>query len=304
MAPSSSTSAPIRWRSAPELEANGRIIDGILGLHGGAPCRPGADGRWPTQVISRLGQALPRRLVPSSNVAGESLLERLRSTSFALCGAVTAVGLGMVALVANQGWPGVFDNAIPPIPRAGVHGAQIVARPSSPNGGANSPAGRPSGASTPAATGGSGASASRPTSHQQFAVDSPGSQSPAAAPPGGHGGVGAPAGAPPPEQPAPVTPQPASGPAPVSTPAPVEQPVAEKSSPGNGKAKGHEKHSVPTGGESPPPVKEKHSHGPPPAPPATDPSPPVGTEAPAQPQSVPSGHAKGSSPGKAHGHDK
>ena len=53
-------------------------------------------------------------------------MERLRSTSFALCGAATAVGLGLVALAVNQGWPGVFDNAIPPIPREGVLGARIA----------------------------------------------------------------------------------------------------------------------------------------------------------------------------------
>jgi hypothetical protein len=240
------------------------------------------------------------RLIPIPNVAGGSLLERLRSTSFALCGAVTAVGLGMVALAANQGWPGLLDNAIPPIPRQGVHNAQVVARPLAPKGGSNNPAWGLSGTSTRAATGGSGAPGSRHASHQQFAVGSPGSPGPAAAPPGGHGGIGGPAGAPTPKQPASVAPQPAPGPAPVSTPAPAERPVAEQSSPGRGKAKGHEKPDVPAGEGGPPPVKEKHSHGPPPAAPSTDSAPSAGAEDPASP----SGHTKASSPGQAHGHGK
>lgn len=259
-------------------------------------------------MISKLGQALPRWLIPSSNLAGGSLLERLRSTSFALCGAVTAVGLGLLALIANQGWPGLLASAIPPIPREGVHGAQVVAGPSSPSGGSSKPGLRLRGPSPRPAAGGSGPSGSPPTSRQTFVVGPPGPNGPAAASPGGHGGVGAPAAGPVPEQPAPAVPQPAAAPAPAATPAPVstppavvEQPTAEESSSGHGKAKGHEKHSVPAGGESPAPVKEKHSHGPPPASPGTDPVPPAVPEAPTPPAS---GKTKGSPPGKALGHGK
>jgi hypothetical protein len=265
-------------------------------------------------VISWLGQALPR-LVPSSNVAGGSLLERLRSTSFALCGAVTAIGLGLVALAANQGWPSLLDSAIPAVPRERVHNAQIVAGPSGRGGGPSRSGARAgtrhrSGGFTRATSGGfTAASGARLASHKQIAGTSPGSKSPAIPPgghvatPGGHGGGGAPA-SPTPEQPASATPQPVASPTPVSTPVPTEQPPAEESSSGHGKAKGHEKHSLPASEEGPPPVKEKHSHGPPPAPPVTQPAPPAEPEAPAEPESVPPGHAKPSASGKAHGHGK
>jgi len=259
------------------------------------------------QVISRLRQALPW-LVPSSHVAGGSLLERLRSTSFALCGAATAVGLGLVALAANQGWPGVLDNAIPPIPREGVQGAQIVARPPGGNRGkaaSNTRSARVS--ARPILNGSSPAPGSPSGPDRHLAVSSPGSGSPVAAPPNGHGGVGAPAGAPAAQQPS-AAPQPVSSPAPISSPAPTptEQPPAEESSTGHGKAKGHEKHEASSTGESPPPVKEKHSHGPPPPPatPIADSAPPTDTESPASPEAMPPGHAKTSVPGQARGHHK
>jgi hypothetical protein len=258
------------------------------------------------QVISRLRQALPW-LVPSSHVAGGSLLERLRSTSFALCGAATAVGLGLVALAANQGWPGVLDNAIPPIPREGVQSARIAARPPGGDGGASRPGAVSARVSARPISNGSFTATGSPSGpDRHLAVSSPGPGSPVAAPPGGHGGVGAPAGAPSGQQPA-AAPQPAPSPAPAPTPVsspaptPTEQPPAEESSTGHGKAKGHEKHEGSSAVESPPPVKEKHSHGPPPPPvtPIADPAPPTETEGPAPP-----GHAKTSMPGQARGHQK
>jgi len=41
------------------------------------------------------------------------MLARLRSTTVALLGAVTAVGLGLVAFIAQLGFPGAFNGAIP-----------------------------------------------------------------------------------------------------------------------------------------------------------------------------------------------
>ena len=46
-----------------------------------------------------------RQLLVGANLAGDGLRERLRSTTFAMLGLVTATGLGLVALAYNQGWP-------------------------------------------------------------------------------------------------------------------------------------------------------------------------------------------------------
>jgi hypothetical protein len=263
-------------------------------------------------VISKLGQAIPR-LVPSSHVAGDSMLERLRSTSFALCGAATAVGLGLVALAANQGLPGLLESAIPAVPREGVHAARVVARPAGPSGVTQLRRGvRRTRASSGPARDGSTAPRHQLSIHRQLTASTAVHQSPGSTPPGGHGGAGAgappgpPAGAPAGQQPAAAAPQPVPGPAPVTTPAPTpaEPPAAEESHPGHGKAKGHEKHAVPVAEESPPPVKEKHSHGPPVEAPVAAPSPPIAPEVPAEPEVSPHGHVKTAGPGKANGHEK
>lgn len=47
---------------------------------------------------------------------GGGLLERARSTTLALLGATTAVGLAMVALALNQSWPLVADSPLPLAP--------------------------------------------------------------------------------------------------------------------------------------------------------------------------------------------
>ena len=47
------------------------------------------------------------------SVLGDGLLERARSTLFALLGLTAAVGLGVVALALNQSWPVVPDSPIP-----------------------------------------------------------------------------------------------------------------------------------------------------------------------------------------------
>jgi hypothetical protein len=44
---------------------------------------------------------------------GDKLLDRLRSATFAMLGAITAIGLILVALVLQQGWPSVFGGPLP-----------------------------------------------------------------------------------------------------------------------------------------------------------------------------------------------
>lgn len=57
------------------------------------------------------------------------MLERARATSLALLGVTAAVGLAIVALALNQGWPLLEGSAIPPAPRENVGKASVVARP-------------------------------------------------------------------------------------------------------------------------------------------------------------------------------
>lgn len=74
-------------------------------------CRP-----MDVSVPSQSGQRrLDSRETPRS-VLGRGLLERARSTSLALLGVTTAVGLAIVALALNQGWPVVPGSSIPLIP--------------------------------------------------------------------------------------------------------------------------------------------------------------------------------------------
>jgi hypothetical protein len=75
-------------------------------------------------VLSRARHLLSHSVLGSS-LAGDGLLVRLRSTSIGLLGLVTAVGLGLIAFIAQLGWPGVFNAPIPGSPHeAGtVHNA-------------------------------------------------------------------------------------------------------------------------------------------------------------------------------------
>ncbi len=67
------------------------------------------------------------------SLLGGSMLERARSTTFALLGATAALGLAMVALALNQSWPLVAGSAIPAPPaRVGVGKASVVAAATSP----------------------------------------------------------------------------------------------------------------------------------------------------------------------------
>lgn len=65
------------------------------------------------QMLPRRGQRLSRRVTRPS-FAGRGLIERMRTTAFALLGVTTAMALGVVALVSHQGWPYL---PVGPIPR-------------------------------------------------------------------------------------------------------------------------------------------------------------------------------------------
>jgi hypothetical protein len=75
-------------------------------------------------VISKTRQILLRKVFGSS-LAGDGMLVRLRSTSIALLGVVTAIGLGLVAFISQLGWPGIVNSPIPsgPAEAGAVHNA-------------------------------------------------------------------------------------------------------------------------------------------------------------------------------------
>lgn len=70
------------------------------------------------------------RPIGGASILGNGLLERVRSTSLALLGATAAVGLAIVAVALNQGWPLVAGSSVPPLPRQAraVGAATVVAR--------------------------------------------------------------------------------------------------------------------------------------------------------------------------------
>jgi hypothetical protein len=245
-------------------------------------------------MSSRLGQAMPRFLAPG-NIAGAGLQERLRSTIFALLGLVTAVGLGLVGIAFNQGWPDFVGSPIPEVRTERVGEASVAAdavrtgaRPTSDNGSPGS--GGP----------GRGHSHGRANSvpgHRSAGLDvSAQHQLPATAPQGqssnppssGQVGAETPSSAAQPpaaEPPASVVPQPGQGAAPVSTSPPASLPPAGASVPGKGKAKGHEK-----------------SHGPPAPPAPVVPTAPDTSPAPEAPPQEADQDPAGEGPGNGHGH--
>jgi hypothetical protein len=65
----------------------------------------------------------------AESVLGRGMLERARKLSLALLGATAALGLSMLALIFNQGWPLVAGGPLPPLPprHQEVAKAQIAA---------------------------------------------------------------------------------------------------------------------------------------------------------------------------------
>jgi hypothetical protein len=82
-------------------------------------------------VHSKRGQLRLRFEGVRSSILGDGMLERARATSLALLGATAAVGLAIVALALNQGWPLIAGSSIPPIPprHQAVGEATVVAGP-------------------------------------------------------------------------------------------------------------------------------------------------------------------------------
>jgi len=73
----------------------------------------------------------PRLRIPARpSVLGSGLLERARSTTFALLGVTAAFGLAIVAIALNQSWPVVAGSPIPGIPAGDekVGAAKVVSR--------------------------------------------------------------------------------------------------------------------------------------------------------------------------------
>ena len=167
------------------------------------------------------------------------MLERARATSLALLGATAAVGLAIVALALNQGWPLLEGAAIPAAPKQEIGSASAVARP---------PAARPARAGATHRRGGGppGRARSAASAHTHATVEAPSggeeaaplvvsqgapASAPAGAPPKTPPKQGeAPAGNSQPAQPpaaqSPAAPTSApSAPAPTSTPAPAATPT-------------------------------------------------------------------------------
>jgi hypothetical protein len=258
-------------------------------------------GPMADQMLPRRGQRLSR-LVTRPSFAGRGLIERIRTTAFALLGVMTAMALGLVALISHQSWPYLPVGPVPSY--QSEHGRLDRAI-----------------ALTPAAIG-LGISAGEPPARGAHAGDGPGVTAPnesrlsgshrvpshSAGPdpaPGQPGGAGVPSPAPgaaptsqpstqlPPPAPVatPVSPPPAAPTPPPTTPSP---PPVAAANPGKGHAYGREKASA----ASKPKPKSPH-----PAPTSTTTVPAAAPTAPPAP-AAPSVPAPGSSddPGHGHGH--
>jgi hypothetical protein len=165
------------------------------------------------------------RSAPRASVLGEGLLERARSTSLALLGLTAAVGLAMVALALNQGWPLIAGAPIP-----GFGGKQQAVGDATVAAAARVPSSHGAAPRSIAARQGSSAS-THPTRNGVGGAPAPGPQSlgsegvvvsdptpvnpPGDVPPSAEG---SPDSGPP--GPLPVAQQPATTPAPASEPAP------------------------------------------------------------------------------------
>lgn len=244
------------------------------------------------------------RFLAGASVAGDGLQERLRSATFALAGLATAVGLVLVGIAYNQGWPEFVDSPLPDMRVERLGEATIVGEPARPAAVAGRAEAR-SGAEPQAATGSSRGRSSGPGAPGRHQDDTAtGGVTPPVAPPPPAGGGEAPSPSPgspspvpaaPSEPPAPAPSQPAPGPSsspsvqpPTAQPptsAPPASPPPAASNPGKGNAKGHEK-----------------SHGRPPVAPVAPPPPAPTTTSPESPPPTSGGPGNGN--GKANGHDK
>jgi hypothetical protein len=254
-------------------------------------------GRW---MLHRRGQLLSR-VASRPSFAGRGLVDRMRSTAFALLGATTAIALGLVALISHQSWPYLPVGPVPSYQaERGKLGGAVALVPGATRLGI-APRDVPvSGSSgrAPAGTGRRqpGLAGFRPVHPQAAPAPAPGQSD----------GVGVPAPAAAGTVPPIRTPEPASAPTPAPAPAaqapvvPAATPTTPSptttSGPGKGHAYGREKANA---GPKPKPS--------PPAPAATVPaaapsSPAVEAEPPAA--SPPTSAGPGNGNGHAYGHDK
>jgi hypothetical protein len=67
--------------------------------------------------------------IAGASLIGDGLLVRLRSTLIGLLGAVTAVGLSLVVVISQIGWPSVVSGPIPDGPAAAVVRNDTIAPP-------------------------------------------------------------------------------------------------------------------------------------------------------------------------------
>jgi hypothetical protein len=253
-------------------------------------------------MLSQRGQLLSR-LATRPSLAGNGLMERMRSTTFALLGITAAMGLGLVAFISQQGWSYLPAIPIPgPAAKHGrVHDAVAVAQPRLSPGASTHRTGTGSGATGADRRPGAPPSAHpHPSgSHQSVAPFSPA--------PGGTGRTGGqPAGEGAPG-PAPAQPSPSQSPtpAPGSTPAPTPGPTATAPSPatssalsapashGKGNAYGHQK-TASSGSE------KAHAAQPHAAPSPTPPPVPAAGAGKPEPPAPAEGAPEG--PGNGHGH--
>jgi hypothetical protein len=162
--------------------------------------------------------------MPKCSFAGTSLVERMRSTTFALLGVTAAIGLGLVAILSQQGWP-----LLPAVPLPGaavgqeeVGDATTVATPS-----ASPPLTQPQPRLRPGADGpvtnppaapGERADSHLSGSHQLVAASPPPANPPQSTPAGQE--------ASPQPSPQPPSEAPAAAPVPAAAPAAVPAPAA------------------------------------------------------------------------------
>lgn len=208
------------------------------------------------EVASKLKKAIARSFAPSVLV-GDDMLVRLRSTTIGILGLVTAVGLGLVGFVSNQGWPGVFGGPLPQPPPRLVQNDSIspppVALRRSVQGGHHRP-GRGSVHASP----GSGPKGSAAPVDTGVSPGGPVGASPPAAPGNDNGQAQAPATSAPPTVVAEAPPS--QGP-PAKAPSSPVPPTPTTSSPGHsGKAPGHSGDSPGHSSEAPGHSREAPGH--------------------------------------------
>lgn len=208
------------------------------------------------KVLSKLRQAT-RQTFLVSNLVGDSLLVRMRSASIGIIGMVAAVGLGLVIVVAQQGWPEVGTGPLPKAPSL-VQNDPIVAPPV-----VSRPAGRQA-QNLSSGQGGAPNGEVRPVRHrtvvekvgEPVAVGQPGEK--------GAGRHVQPTQPQPPNAPAPpvVAQAPPAEGAPGKAPATPGAPQTSAGSPGHsGESHGHSGEAHGHSAEAPGHTAEAHGHG-------------------------------------------